>query len=181
MLKHVCHPGTAQRDLYSGHKRRHGVKYQHVMCPNGLVCHAWGPFIGRKHDISMFNESGLEADLVRVHGSEGETLSLYGDGGYVQRNWLQVPFKGAFLTREQKEFNVCMSHIRASVEWGFGKVSSIWAFVNYYANQKVFLQPVGMYFLAASLFANCHTTLYGSEISSYFALQPPSLEEYLQS
>ncbi len=170
-LKGVCHPGITQRNLYSGHKRKHGVKYQHIMCLNGLVCHAFGPFLGRRHDVSMYIESGVETDLQHVCDANGQLLAIYGDGGYMQRDWLQIPFQGANLTHEQKDFNIEISRVCASVEWGFGKVS----------NQKVFHQPISTYFLIASLFTNAHTCLYGSEISAYFGLAPPSLEEYFRA
>ncbi len=180
-LKGVCRPGITQCDLYSGHKHKHRVKYQHIMCPNGLVCHAFGPFLGRHHDVSMYVKSGVENDLQHVRDANGQLLAIYGDGWYVQRDWLQIPFQGANLTHEQKDFNIKMSRVHASVEWGFGKVSTIWAFVNYYANQKVFHQPIGTYFLVASLFTNAHTCLYGSKILAYFGLAPPSLEEYFRA
>ncbi len=129
----------------------------------------------------MYIKSGVETDLQRVRDANGQLLAIYGDGGYVQRDWLQIPFRGANLTREQKDFNIKMSRVHALVEWGFGKVSTIWAFANYYTNQKVFHQPIGTYFLIASLFTNAHTCLYGSEISAYFGLAPPSLEEYFRA
>ena len=179
-LKGMCRPGIGQRELYSGHKRHHGLKYQHIMCPNGLVCHAWGPYIGRRHDISMYVDSGVEEQLKKVLGNRGEQLAIYGDGGYAPRDWLRVPFKG-FKTPEQQEFNVAMSNVRASVEWGFGKLSSNFAFVAFPQNQKVFLQPVGTYYLVASLLTNCHTCLYGSQVSQYFDCPPPSLKDYLSA
>ena len=70
--------------------------------------------------------------------------------------------------------------VRVSVEWGFNKLISIFAFLDYKKNQKLYLQPVGKYYKVAALLINCHTCLYGSETTSYFGLQPPSLQEYLR-
>ncbi len=62
----VCRPTHGQRDLFSGHKCYHALKYQHVMCPNGLIVHSFGPFHGRRHDSAMYRESGIDALLQGV-------------------------------------------------------------------------------------------------------------------
>ncbi len=179
-VRRVCRPKIGQRELFSGHKRYHCVKYQHVMCPNGLVVHSFGPFHGRRHDSAMFRESGLEQLLRTVFDSQSNQLALYGDGGYMQRPWLFTPFRRTQInTPERQVYNTLMSNSRVSVEWGFGKVCSLFSFVNYYANQKVFLQPLGPYFTMATIFTNIHTCLYGSEVSKFFGVDPPTVEEYL--
>ena len=33
-----------------------------------------------------------------------------------------APHKGAQLTQDELHFNTCMSRVRKSVEWGFGKI-----------------------------------------------------------
>ncbi len=172
----VCQPGVGQQELYSSHKRHHGLKYQHVMCLNGMVCHTYGPYVGRKHDTTMYVDSDIEKQLLHVKGCNGDQLVLYGDGGYTKSPYLMIPFRGE--KTEEQMFNIQMSSVRSSVEWGFSRLCSLWAFCNFYANQKVFLQPVGKYFLVATILTNCHTSLYGNEISSYFGMDPPSLEEY---
>ncbi len=179
-VRRVCRPKVGQRELFSGHKRYHCMKYQHVMCPNGLVVHSFGLFHGRHHDSAMFRESGLEQLLSTVFDSQGNQLALYGDGGYMQRPWLFTPFRHTQInTPERQAYNTLMSNSHVSVEWGFGKVCSLFSFVNYYANQKVFLQPLGPYFTMATIFTNIHTCLYGSEVSKFFGVDPPTVEEYL--
>ena len=36
-------PGESQRLVYNGHKRVHGLKFQSVVVPNGLIAHLYGP------------------------------------------------------------------------------------------------------------------------------------------
>jgi hypothetical protein len=79
----------------------------------------------------------------------------------------------------QKEFNKNMSNVCVSVEWGFGKIAQYFAFLDFKENQKILLQPIAKYYLVGRLLTNCHTCLYGSQTSSYFDVQPPSLETYL--
>ena len=101
---------------------------------------------------------------------EGTVFSLDGEPAYPLRVHLITPFKGAFLNNQEKIFNSRMSKLRSSVEWTFGKILSLFAFVDYKKNQKLFLQPVAQYYLVATLLTKCHTCLYGSVTSEYFNL-----------
>ncbi len=125
----------------------------------------------------MYRDSGLDAELQRAL-LNGQQLALFGDGGYANRPWLQTPFRGQ-MGDEQRAFNAMMSSVRISVECCFAKVKTLFAFTNFYCNQKLFLQPLASYFTIATLLTNCHTSLYGSEISQYFGVKPPTLDEYL--
>ena len=83
------------------------------------------------------------------------------------------------MTDEQVLFNHSMSKVRECVEWGFGKVVAIFAFVDFKKNQKVFLQPVGCMYIIAVLLINIHTCFYSSQTSQYFNVDPPNVHEYL--
>ena len=61
------------------------------------------------------------------------------------------PFRGAHLTDNEQEFNTQMSKVRVSVEWGFGKIIQMFAYLDFKKNLKVLLQPVGKYYLVASI------------------------------
>ncbi len=171
-IRKICRPKEGQRTLFSGHKRYHGLKYQHVTAPNGMIVHCFGPFEGRRHDSAMLRESGLMDLIEPIKDRTGRQLALYRDGGYPLCPYLLSPYRGP-QNRQQTALNKEMARARVSVEWGFGKVVTLFAFVNFYANQKFFLQPVGPYFTVASLLTNCHTCLYGSEIAELFDLPPP--------
>ena len=180
-VRPICRPKLNQRVVYSGHKRVHGLKFQSIMAPNGLFAHFYGPIEGRRHDAGMLRESGVENDM-RLHMTRpnNETYCVYGDPAYPLSPYIISPFRGGVITANQARFNKRMSKVRVSVEWGFNKLISIFAFLDYKKNQKLYLQPVGKYYKVAALLINCHTCLYGSETTSYFGLQPPSLQEYLR-
>ena len=72
-----------------------------------------------------------------------------------------------------------MSKVRECVEWGFGKVTTIFAFLDFKKNQKVYLQPVGRMYVVAVLMTNVHSCYYGSQTSQFFNLDPPNASEYL--
>ena len=72
-----------------------------------------------------------------------------------------------------------MSSVRECVEWGFGKVVSIFAFMDFKKNLRIYLQPVGKMYFTAVFLTNCHTCLYGSQTGAYFDLDAPNLSVYL--
>jgi hypothetical protein len=74
-----------------------------------------------------------------------------------------------------------MSKIRQPVEWSFGKIGNLFAFVDFEKNQKLYLQPVASYWQIAALLTNCHSCLYGNETSKYFRVPTPELEVYVAS
>ncbi|KAH7965735.1 hypothetical protein HPB49_010261 [Dermacentor silvarum] len=53
----ICRPSKVQRTHFSGHKRLHALKYQSLMCPNGLICELDGPYPGSKHDADPASTS----------------------------------------------------------------------------------------------------------------------------
>ena len=155
--------------------------FQSVQAPNGLIAHMFGPIEGRRHDAFMLGVSGLANKLHRFQTPTGEPYVIYGDPAYGLACNIISPFRGTRLTDDEQMFNTQMSKVRASVEWGFGKICQNFAYLDFKKNLKVLLQPVGKYYLVASILVNCHTCLYGSQTSTYFNLDPPSLETYLSN
>ncbi len=179
-LQHVCWLGVDQREFFSGHKRKHGLKFQHIMLPNGIVCHSYGPFPRRRHDASLYGVSGVDTHLSQICSRNGTQLAIYGDQAYPLHPWLLTPYPGDNLSEQQQHFNKSMSPLRTAVEWGFTKLITYFTFVNFYTNLKMHLQPIGHYFQTAMLLVNCHMCCYGSEVATYFELPLPPLELYLQ-
>ena len=48
----ICRPREKQRLVYDGHKLIHGLKFQSVALPNGLIGNLYGPVEGR-HGIML--------------------------------------------------------------------------------------------------------------------------------
>ena len=42
-VRPICRPEQNQRVVYNGHKRVHGLKYQSVVLPNGMIANMYGP------------------------------------------------------------------------------------------------------------------------------------------
>jgi len=141
--------------------------------PNGLISNLFGPISGRRHDSYMLTESMLLTQLQTSMAG----YCLYGDLAYPHRAQLQAPFRGR-LTEEQQDFNSRMSMNRVVVEWVFGKIISQFAFLDFSKNLKLYLQPVAQLYKVGAILTNCHTCLYGSQTTSKFNIQPPSLLDY---
>lgn len=174
-VRPICRPTKYQRMVFNGHKRVHALKFQSMIFPNGLIAHLYGPMCGRRHDCALLRESGL----MPLFYARAPNFTLYGDKGYPIQQSLIAPYRGIGLTQQQENFNREMSKIRTSVEWGFGKILTYFAFLDFKKNQKILLQPVGKQYLLGGLLTNCHTCLYSSVCSDYFQCSPPTLEAYL--
>ncbi|KAF4029261.1 DDE superfamily endonuclease [Phytophthora infestans] len=184
----VCRPSprrhgergeNLQKHLYSGHKRIHCLNYQAVTAPDGLCIHFWGPMEGRRHDSTMLRESGL-LEYFDEHQDTFEGKLLYGNPAYGTRKYIVSGYKGNSVSADESDFNSEMSRLRESVEWNFKCMKTLWSYVEYNKQQKVRLSPVGKFVKVAMLQTNCHNCYYGgNQISQYFDLPPPSLQDYL--
>ena len=93
-VRPLCKPDENQRILYNGHKRVHGIKFQSVVAPNGLITSVFGPVEGRRHDSGMLVDSGLLQELSHYSfAPDGTPLCVYGDPAYPLRVHLQGSFK----------------------------------------------------------------------------------------
>jgi hypothetical protein len=177
-----CRPRVHQEAIYNGHKRVHALKFQSVVLPNGLIGNLYGPVPGRRHDGHLLQSSDL-INNVRPKFDRGVNppYCLYGDPAYPMRDpELIVPFRG-HLTEHEQAFNIAMSSVRQSVEWGFGRVTTYFAFVDFKKNLKLDLQPIAVYYKIAALLTNCLTCINSSITNSYFGTNPPSLEQYINN
>lgn len=182
MVRKMCWPIRHQREVFNGHHWVHSPKFQSVVIPNGLTANLFGPMSGWRHDAALFNNSGIPDHMVtNMNGPDGQHLTVYSDPAYPLTSNVIHPFPGLNLSEEQQAFNTAMSKVRQSVEWEFGKVVRMWAFLDFEKNLKLFLSPVGKLYMVGVLLTNCHTCLRGSKskTSQYFGLNPPTLEEYL--
>ena len=180
-LKGCCRPQQYQRMLYNGHKRYHGLKYQSITTPSGMIANLYGPLEGKRHDSAMLALSGLLPQLQQFsYDSNGNVLCIYGDPAYPLRRHLQAPFGGANLNAQEKAFNKSMSAARVSVEWIFGDVLNHFKFNDFKKNLKIGLSPIGKMYKVSALLTNAHTCLYKNNTSNFFEIEPPLLENYFQ-
>lgn len=172
--------GGLQRSCYSGHKRRHAIKFQSVLTPDGLIFHLYGPVEARRHDMTLYHESGLDAILAHELVIDGVQFYLYGDATYFVRPWLQTAFEG-LLTAQETAFNDSMKVPRTAVEWGFKDVKQTCTMLDYPRKLKIRESPVAQLYKIGALFWNLRCCMYGGATATFFKCPPPSLDEYLSS
>lgn len=129
----------------------------------------------------MLRDTNLYAELRDISVYENNKYIIYCDPAYPMSELILKSYCNRALTPEQIAFNKAMSSVRQAVEWGFGKVLTEFAFLDFKKNQKILLQEVGKMYKMGVLLTNCHTCLYGSQAANYFNIVPPTLEEYLNS
>lgn len=69
---------------------------------------------------------------------------------------------------------------RTAVNWVFGDISTYFALLDFKRNLKIGLSPVGKLYSISALLRNALTCLYGNTTSTFFNLDPPTIEEYFQ-
>jgi hypothetical protein len=175
----VARPVKHQKAAYSGHKRKHCLKFQQITTPDGINAHLYGPLEGRRADAFMLVKSQIQPTLER----EFPGWIVYGDPAYPLTNCIVAGFKGSDLTPAQEAFNKAMSTVRESVEWGFREITANWQHLDWKRNQRLLHGPgVAMEFYLGFLLTNCRTCIKGRNmISDYFGLSPPSINQYLRN
>ena len=177
-VRPIARPTKGQRFFFNGHKRTHSIKFQTIVCPDGIIAHCSYPMEGTRHDSALLRNSNIGDIIQNDHRFDG--YLIYGDPAYPQNlQYVTGPFKG-ITNEDQQNFNKEMSKHRVCVEWGFALVLNNWIYLEHKRTLKVLGSPVGSFYLLAVLLTNCLTCLKGSnQVSAHFGLHPPNLNEYL--
>ena len=170
-LRPTCRPLYYQESAYSGHKRCHGLKFQSVGVPEGLIALLYGPIPGSRHDSFMLTDSALLPELQRImpeDGSLGTVYRIYGDPAYPHSLHLFGGFRNPPRHSIQEAWNTEMSRVREMIEWLFGNVLEQFKFLDFRQSMKIFEQPIGLYYFVAVFILNLRVTIYGNNTARYF-------------
>ncbi|KAL7524503.1 hypothetical protein ACHAXR_002236, partial [Thalassiosira sp. AJA248-18] len=130
----------AQRAVYTGYKKAHGIKVETVFLPNGITT-VFGPVSARRGDAGVERMSNLNAflswlqqGLFLLQGGVWILYSVFGDGafslGKVCIQSYYRAFQGAPLTDEQTKCNNAMKAARITIEKNYGMTSNIFRICN---------------------------------------------------
>ena len=106
----------------------------------------FSPVEGNRHDAFMIGVSSLDGKLRRFQRPNGEPNVIYGDSAYGLSRNILAPYRGVRLTDNQQESNSQMSKMRCSVEWGFGKISQLFAFLDCVVPENIHTPPQRVFF-----------------------------------
>lgn len=174
-------PAVLQRAVYSGHKRFHCLVYQSITTPDGLIFHMYGPEVGRRHDITLYRDSNIDAALQEALEIDLEQFYIYADQAYMIRPWLQVGYNRAWASPQELAHNSAMNAARTAVEWTYKDVKQMWTSQDYKRMLKVRQAPISLMYKGAALLWNIKICLQnGGQTQHFFKCAPPSLQRYLQ-
>ncbi|KAF8587171.1 hypothetical protein K439DRAFT_1645983 [Ramaria rubella] len=154
-----------------GYKKCHGMKYQGVVIPNGLIGHLSGPFHAPQNNMGILVESNLldylESHAIQPGSTHADPLAhryfqVYRDSAYGVSPVMVSPYAGIIPpTPEQQAWNTAMGGIRISVEHGFGVVLQDWLQLNCFWHQHIWG-------------THCGT-------AHHYSRDPPMLKEYFHA
>jgi hypothetical protein len=127
--------------------------------------------------MTMLRASGLIDQLRELHNS-GYEFQLYGDGGYELSHYILRPWIGANLTDDQIAMNIDMSGSRVSVEHGFRLITNNFSSLMFKAKMKLWLSGVASLYAVSTILTNARCCFSGNQVSDYFMIDPPYLDDY---
>lgn len=178
-IRRTCKPTRFQDVFYTRYKRCHGLKFQSIVTPDGMIACLHGPFSARRHDATILSWSGVIQQLQALMPLGGHVLALYGDLAYPECPWLYKGFVNPEPGTWQANFNGILASVRIAVEWGFNLVVQLWNFIDFQSSMRVFKVPVAQYYMNAAFLTNLRSCCMGNKTSHYFNIAPPTLQEYL--
>lgn len=195
LVKEACRPGAGpngrryeemnalQRAYYSGWKCCHCVVWQTIDSPHGMVMDIFGPGAGRHNDLWRLRESGINQRMAAAQLGDPFQYCMFGDCIFLAKSHLLVKHDGEFyvLTQREEQENYARPRARVAIEWDYNTTARLFPYVDYNTNCKVLAggSNMALAYFTAVLLKNCHVCLYHSESSSYFAIEPPTLEHYM--
>ncbi|KAF8592318.1 hypothetical protein K439DRAFT_1643775 [Ramaria rubella] len=184
----TCRPGGFQELVYTGYKKCHGMKFQGVVTPNGLMAHLCGPFHAPQNNVGVLGESRLlemlEEKALQPGSQDGDLahkqyFHVYGDSAYGVSPVMLSPFSGVGKrTLDEAAFNMAMGAVHISVEHSFGIILQDWPFINCFWKHRIWGTQCGTLFRVAVLLTNAHSCLVPNQTSQWYDCMPPSLAEY---
>lgn len=122
----LARPIKNQESAYNGWKRCHGIKFQAISFPDGMIGSFYGPVVGRRHDCYLLDNSKLEEKTVAIKTQYYIDFKIYGDPAYRRSSAFLTPFLSSSTNAQALAMNKSMSRCRIGVEWGFRDIKCHW-------------------------------------------------------
>lgn len=170
-----------QRQYLDPEEKAHGISFQSLMLPNGMIGDMSGPDPGGKADSDLLRLDELNSKLAPAQEGKPFQGKVHGDAACWNMSHVSSGFNGDCLTVAEIAYNTDLSRARAEASGQVGKILQMFPFMDLRENQKVMQSPVGRYYMVAALLTNAHTACYGCPTSAHFRMSPPTLEEYFKN
>ena len=180
----TCRPKRHQKSMYSGYKKKHGIKFQCLTTPDGYVACLEGGWSGRMSDTKILQESELLEALNNMmpfdNHAENPVYHLLGDMGYPISATIVRGFAGVDRDTVEADYNKALSHVRVVVEWTFNGIATLWAHLDCHNSMQLLKQPVAQQYINGAFLMNIHTSFYGNNTNTYFNASPLTVRQYLE-
>ncbi len=154
------------------------MKFKLIVTPDGLALHVDGAHEGRRHDQTIWRRSKLDEKLEQILIHEDVQYRIYGDNAYTRQQWIEISHTVLNLTGIQRNDNEDRSASRVTVHWFFKESKRYWPQCDFKRSLRVLEAPVGTLIKAAMLLTNMRNCFYPDQISQYFGVHPPTIENY---
>lgn len=161
----------------TGWKKLHGVKFQTISLPNGMLFYVFGPVSCRRGDRYTLSQSGIE-DNLREMMRGGEAFHVYGDSAYSRGEQITAHIEKSILTAREKEENRCFNACRESVEWGNKEIKNFFKASVFDQGLRLLSMDVSEMLKCCILFTNCLCAMYGNQTSEYFDYNSDILDSW---
>ncbi|KAF8587963.1 hypothetical protein K439DRAFT_1658793 [Ramaria rubella] len=169
-IRQTCRPLYHQCLVYTGYKKYHGMKFQAVALPNGLIGHLSGPFCAPQNNAGVLAERDPPG---------WRFFQVYGDLAYSISPHIVSPFaRVGILTLQETAWNMAMGGVRISVKHVFGLVLQDWPYLNTFWKQKIFRNACGLFYQVAVILTNVHACLVPNQTVQRYNCMLPKLHEY---
>lgn len=181
----IARPGENQHLYYSGRTRKHEVRYQVVVTPDGIIREASPEFFGRAHDRSILRSTEYAERGLILKGRDGRQLYTYGDSGYRPEEGCVKASHRPYINRpvgpEQREDNARMATARIAIENIFSRLVNLWKILVMKFKLRLNCESEKIVHIAFFL-TNVITCLErGNQISQRFNVYPPTAAEYISN
>ena len=170
---------------WSGKIKAHCMNVLDITFPDAMRCISLC-YPGSMHDANIFSIDQMRVGVNANFGADGIhgfNALLYADSAFAFEQHVTPAHKRQHgqeqLDDDLQHENTMMAQCRAAVEWTFGNQASIQKYNAITALQHMKERDLGVRYTVAVFLYNCHTCLYGSQVSAYFGCFPPELRDYL--
>ena len=187
----------AQRAVYTGYKKLHGIKVETVFLPNGLTF-MFGPVSARQSDVGVLKMSNLDAFLCFIQRGifsillDGQRVpvfyAVFGDGTFAMNLQCVQSYYRRFsaavqLTADQLRVNYFLKRARETIEKSYAAIGNEFHICDVKKGMKLAKRnPHAIEQLrVCHLMLNCKACFNGDTASSTntFGVCPPQVEDYL--
>ena len=150
----------------------------------GLTVFASSGLSSRHSDLTWLADSDINGKLERLQLDNGippeNLFKMHGDSIFPWMScWLSL-YKGENMSKVVKIEIKVMSSCREHVEWHYGEMKSLFAFVDYPNKQQLLKTPVRETFVTTMILRDFYVCLNENKTSKVFSCVPPSVEDWLR-